>query len=91
MAELERLPAVLEVVAEPPLGQPCMCICGARHPGRKGVCAGVISVRGVRVRLNSLNDVDGVPLCRPCADAWPDIPQSRVRRLTRRALRWLGL
>ena len=90
MADLERLPAVLEVRAEPPLGQPCMCMCGARHPDRKGVCAGVISVRG-RVRLNTLDDVDGVPLCGPCADAWPDIPQSRVGRLTRRVLRMFGL
>lgn len=75
MSTTRSLPAVLEAVPEPPTGDPCKCLCGARHPAARGVCAGYIDEPGVRVTFNSLHgDGTGVPICRACADAYPDLP-----------------
>ena len=65
--------AVLKEPANP--SQACNCFCGARHPEQRGVCVRQLDQPGRRVWLDSLYDVDGtgVPLCEPCARAWPDI------------------
>ena len=69
------IPAVLDAQLEPATGQSCRCFCGVRHSESGGVCASFIDQPGVRVFLNSVHgDGRGVPICAPCAQAWPDLP-----------------
>lgn len=73
MSPSKPLPAVLGAVpALPDPDQSCRCFCGARHG--VGVCAGTLEAGGWRVQLNSLYcPPEGVPVCRPCAEAWPEL------------------
>jgi hypothetical protein len=54
-------------------GQPCHCFCGARHGEWMGVCEGRISGPAVLIHFNSIYDSTGVMVCRPCAEAMPDV------------------
>jgi hypothetical protein len=70
-------PAVLDVREMSVVGRDaCHYFCGARHRQQMGVCTGFIEDGEVEILvwLNSLwSGGDPVPICRPCAEAWPDI------------------
>jgi len=68
----DELPDPLLVPHLPPPGQlsACHCWCRMSHPRTTGVCMAE-EARVVRWVHTELAGLVRVPLCQPCADAWP--------------------
>jgi hypothetical protein len=53
-------------------GQICDCSCDRRHPGQT-VCTEHADAEAVLVHLDNPLRTSGLALCRPCAQAWPEL------------------